>query len=65
MIGDFEPALGFGPAAEMTQEQLDWLPKGTIYHGYEGIIASALFYKTGDEETATELKKIQDSIELK
>jgi len=64
-IGDFEPAATPGPQPGMTQEQIDQFPKDTVYHGYDGEIASALFYKTGDDETMQELKKIQESIKLK
>jgi hypothetical protein len=65
MIGDFEPAASANPLPDMTQEQIDEFPKDIKYHGYEGEIASALFYTTGDDTEMALLKEIQDSIELK
>lgn len=65
MIGDFSPDAGPAPTLDMTQEQLDELPKNIQSHGYEGKIASALFYKTGDNTAKKELEVIQASIELK
>jgi hypothetical protein len=65
MIGKFEPAAAPESAADMTQEQLDEFPKEIKYYGYEGEIASAIFYKAGDESTKRELEAIQNSIKLK
>jgi hypothetical protein len=65
ILGNFEPAAGPAPSDDMTQEQIDELPKDIIYHSYDDNVASALFYKTGDTETMQQLLKIQSSIELK
>jgi flagellar basal body-associated protein FliL len=65
MIGEFEPAAAPVATEDMTQAELDEFPKNIIYHGYEGNIASAIYYKSEDEKARTELESIQDSIKLK
>ncbi|MDF1496849.1 MAG: hypothetical protein P1P90_02200 [Patescibacteria group bacterium] len=65
MVGNFEPTVAPVPTSDMTQEQIDEFPKDTKYHGYEGNIASGIFYKTGDDATKQELEAIQASIEVK
>ena len=65
MVGNFEPAAAPAPTSDMTQEQIDEFPKDIKYHGYEGNIASAIFYKTGNNAAKEELEAIQASIKLK
>ena len=62
MIGDFEPAAAPTPTSNELSEQL---PKDIKYHGKEATIASALFYKSGDNTTEKELESIQSYIKLK
>ena len=61
MIGDFDFAAA-EPAVEMSQTQKDQFPKDIKYHGFDGRVASALFYATGDDATMRDLKSIQDTI---
>ncbi|MEK7648186.1 MAG: hypothetical protein AAB384_04110 [Patescibacteria group bacterium] len=64
MIGDFEPDAAPAPTRNMTQDQKDEFPKDIKYHGKDGKVASALFYKTGDDATKKVLETIQNSIEV-